>query len=101
MDTLRWIIVCVVAVPAAVVTFLNFCLAVRRIVYFTNSGPSWLPLIGSLAAVVGLIAVPKTDSVFKLPVILAFCLFLIFDGSYGIADIINNLRARFTGRRPS
>ena len=101
MDTIRWIIVFVVVLPAAVFTFVNFCLAVRRVIYFTDSGPSWIPLFGSLAALIGLIAVPKTGSTPARSFLIAFCVFLVFDGSYGMSDIVNKVRAWRTGRRPS
>ncbi|TWT49535.1 hypothetical protein Pla22_47320 [Rubripirellula amarantea] len=101
MDTIRWIVVCVVLLPAAVYTTFNFGLAVRNLIFYADRGPSWIPLVGFLAAIVGLLAVPKNDSTVSGVAVFAFATFILFDVSYIAVGVFNAVRSRLTGRPPS
>ncbi len=101
MDTIRWILVCVVAIPALTCTIADFCIAVRRVWFFTNSGVSWIPVIGTVAALLGLLLIPKSDTWLSRSAMIAFFVFLCFDASYVLAGIVNGARTAITGKRPS
>ena len=101
MDTIRWILVCVVALPAFACTFANFCIGIRRVLLFTNSGVSWVPVIGTVAAIVGVLLVPKSGTLLSRSAMIAFFVFLCFDGVYVLSGVVNHLRTSITGKHPS
>ncbi|TWU35836.1 hypothetical protein Q31b_52710 [Novipirellula aureliae] len=101
METTRWIATFIALAIAAVSTGANFFLACRKLILFTSSGPSYIPVVGFTAALLGLLLVPKTQATLSAIAVTAGCVFLCFDISPHCADVINSVRARLTGRKPS
>jgi len=101
METVRWIISLIVAIPAGLCTAMNFGLACRNLLCFTSRGPSPIPMVGLVFASIGLLAVPKTESIASRLAVAAFVLFLFFEVSHPISTALNDLRARITGRPPT
>ena len=101
METLRWTIALLVMVPAAICTVMNFGLACRNLIFYTSRGPSPIPLIGFVCAVVGLLVLPKSTSPASRAAMIAFVAFLAFEASHPIVYALNRLRAVLTGTRPS
>ena len=101
MDAIRWTLVCIIAFPALIYTFANFCIAVRRVWLYTNSGPSWIPVVGTVAALAGILLVPKSRTLLSHGAMISFFVCLCFDGSIILADVVNWIRATITGTQPS
>jgi hypothetical protein len=58
-------------------------------------------MVGLVFASIGLLAVPKTESIASRLAVAAFVLFLFFEVSHPISTALNDLRARITGRPPT
>jgi len=101
METIRWIAAFIFLAIATVYTGFNFFLACRKLVLFTSSGPSYIPVVGFAAALLGLLLVPKTQTTVSSIAVVAGGVFLCFDFSPHCADVINLMRTKLTGRKPS
>lgn len=101
METLRWITAFIFLAIAAIYTGFNLFLACRKLWLFTFSGPSNIPVVGFVTALLGMLAVPKNETTLSTLAVGAGCAFLCFDFSPHFVDLLNLIREKLTGRRPS
>jgi hypothetical protein len=101
MDNLRWGLVAIILVPTTLLALVNAGIACRNIIFFTERSPSPIPVIGTIGCVLGLVLVPRSESVLSTGILAAFVLLAILDSSWGLASGLNRLRSIITGKHPS
>jgi len=101
METARWIIAGLVAVPTFVIALCNFGIGCRNLIFFTDRSPSPIPVLGTLGAIVGFLVIPRSGSTFSRFALIVFAVLLVLDLFVYLAGGANRLRAIVTGRNPT
>jgi len=101
METARWIIAGLVAIPTLVIALCNFGIGCRNLIYFTHRSPSPIPVLGSLGAIIGLLTIPPNGSTISQIALIVFAVLLILDLFVYLVSGANRVRAIVTGRNPT
>ena len=101
MEIVRWTIAGLVAIPTFVIVLCNFGIGCRNLIYFTDRSPSPIPVLGTVGAIVGLLAIPRSGSTFSQTALIVFAVLLVLDVFVYLASGANRLRAIVTGRNPT